>query len=439
MVIFTIVVTVITYVSVYLPIKNELQEKTLDNFVLVCQEQEHAVKNFLLKCIDYSQKLSNNKDLKTQIREYYKGNYNKNQLVSYTADLYLEQIKQVRYLMYAYRVIDSQIINQYGTSTFEKKNNTDIYEESYEIHWDNDKLYVIVMVPIKDQEEQYGHDILAFDVSASLNTEFKKQYEYTILSSTNAQKILMMDAKIRKVHNMTLKDDGTYTHYIRKLDNNDYFYVKVKNTSLYQAIRNISFNNLVGFTMSIILVVLIMNWITIKMAQRVLLKSEKSKDKYKEYAIRDTLTGVYSRFFFDLWLKKRLKDKIYNNDLYTVVMIDIDDFKKINDTYGHSVGDKAVITVANILRNSLREDDYVIRYGGDEFLLIMINLDIQNVENILKRIIERINQLEEFVFPISISYGVEETRELSEIEKSIERADWKMYAEKKKKQMMRQE
>ena len=61
------------------------------------------------------------------------------------------------------------------------------------------------------------------------------------------------------------------------------------------------------------------------------------------------------------------------NDKFAIVMIDIDDFKKINDTYGHQFGDKILINTANVVSNGIDEDDILARYGGEEFILYISN------------------------------------------------------------------
>ncbi len=97
----------------------------------------------------------------------------------------------------------------------------------------------------------------------------------------------------------------------------------------------------------------------------------KNKMDLAEQAFKDTLTGLYNRRFFD----KTLKDEIhrarrYNRDL-SLIMIDIDHFKKFNDTYGHQKGDDVLHTVASILVENSRSTDIVARYGGEEMSIIL--------------------------------------------------------------------
>ncbi|WP_297426829.1 sensor domain-containing diguanylate cyclase [Clostridium sp.] len=88
---------------------------------------------------------------------------------------------------------------------------------------------------------------------------------------------------------------------------------------------------------------------------------------------RDSLLGIYNRKYFYERIEKNEINK--ENDKFAIVMIDIDDFKKINDTYGHQFGDKILINTANIVRNGIDEDDILARYGGEEFILYIPNFE----------------------------------------------------------------
>ena len=105
---------------------------------------------------------------------------------------------------------------------------------------------------------------------------------------------------------------------------------------------------------------------------------------YNEKLYTDVLTGIYNRRFFE--------EKIKNmEDEAGIAVIDLDDFKLHNDTYGHSAGDAALITTANIIKKYIRKTDILIRYGGDEFLLILPSIKKHIFEDKLKLIREKIH------------------------------------------------
>ena len=109
-------------------------------------------------------------------------------------------------------------------------------------------------------------------------------------------------------------------------------------------------------------------------------------ESVKELAITDSLTGLYVQRYFKELLTEKLKMFKYYKKPLTMAMFDIDNFKQINDTYGHNVGDEVLIKFASILTTRLRETDIIARYGGDEFVVVFPNTDLNNARNICEEI-----------------------------------------------------
>jgi diguanylate cyclase (GGDEF)-like protein len=91
----------------------------------------------------------------------------------------------------------------------------------------------------------------------------------------------------------------------------------------------------------------------------------------RELSVRDALTGLYNRRYMEQRLDMETEWALRNGHSLGVVMVDVDEFKAINDTYGHAPGDKVLCEVADMLRTGVRKTDIVCRFGGDEFVLIM--------------------------------------------------------------------
>jgi diguanylate cyclase (GGDEF)-like protein len=98
---------------------------------------------------------------------------------------------------------------------------------------------------------------------------------------------------------------------------------------------------------------------------------EAAREELRDLALTDPLTGAYNRRFFDEIIGRELERHRRSNETLSVVFIDIDRFKTVNDVHGHSVGDTLLRDVAEYLKRKLRETDYVFRWGGDEFLVLM--------------------------------------------------------------------
>lgn len=113
------------------------------------------------------------------------------------------------------------------------------------------------------------------------------------------------------------------------------------------------------------------------------------RQKYEAMKIkasRDGLTGVYNRAFFDDVLKSELELVERSGRSLSLVMIDVDFFKKVNDTYGHSEGDRVLVQVATALQSVVRQSDFLCRYGGEEFAVILPNTDRDQAISLAQRL-----------------------------------------------------
>ncbi|MGC8820758.1 MAG: diguanylate cyclase [Fervidobacterium sp.] len=120
----------------------------------------------------------------------------------------------------------------------------------------------------------------------------------------------------------------------------------------------------------------------------------------------DPLTKLFTRYYFSDLLSQYFENAVNQKDSLSIVMCDIDNFKKINDTYGHIVGDKVLITVAKILRENIRTTDVVGRFGGEEFIMAFPSTDVNEVTIILERLRRLIRDSADFPFKITLSFGV---------------------------------
>jgi two-component system cell cycle response regulator len=126
--------------------------------------------------------------------------------------------------------------------------------------------------------------------------------------------------------------------------------------------------------------------------------------------MKDPLTNLYNRRYIDRILPQEI-NKCNDKNPFSIAMIDIDHFKKINDTYGHNVGDIAIKTIGKILLNSIRnESDWAARYGGEEFLICLPNTNNEKAYKVLERIRKTIEKtkikLEDKKINITASFGL---------------------------------
>lgn len=115
--------------------------------------------------------------------------------------------------------------------------------------------------------------------------------------------------------------------------------------------------------------------------------------KLAKYSMTDELTGLYNRRYFHDRLNAFYQERQRNGKQFEVLMMDIDNFKYINDHYGHNVGDEVLVNVASMIKTNIREYDVPCRYGGDEFVVILSDSDEVTVEHIKSRLLKEMELL----------------------------------------------
>jgi diguanylate cyclase (GGDEF)-like protein len=165
-------------------------------------------------------------------------------------------------------------------------------------------------------------------------------------------------------------------------------------------------------------------------------KLQSSFTVIREMAIHDDLTGFYNRSHLMDLIESENNRSVRTGSVFSLVMMDIDKFKKINDTYGHQIGDQVLRTFAAVIRSILRKTDFCGRYGGEEFLIVLTQTDLQAAKLFAERIRDCV---ENSFFPdlgpdsrVTVSIGLAEHRMQENIEKTISLADESLYKAKKR-------
>ena len=173
-------------------------------------------------------------------------------------------------------------------------------------------------------------------------------------------------------------------------------------------------------------------------AEKSMLQVSKKAEQFQAAAEKDGLTGLYNRKAFDERVRESLKGFHEHGISICLIIFDVNDFKEINDTLGHVAGDKVLSKVAQCLVDSFRKDDFIARYGGDEFVVVIERLTsemarerILNFRTNLRRI--RFTSYAKGDIHVSVSAGISLAKEGDTPETLIERADKIMYSQKKKK------
>ncbi|MBF7072286.1 GGDEF domain-containing protein [Glaciecola sp. MH2013] len=108
--------------------------------------------------------------------------------------------------------------------------------------------------------------------------------------------------------------------------------------------------------------------------------------RIRQLATKDMLTGLYNRSHFNDSLQKLMSISLRNKQSFGLLVLDLDNFKQVNDKFGHQCGDQVLIEFANVLQSCLRESDHAFRFGGDEFCCLLVDSDKRANESVAKRI-----------------------------------------------------
>ena len=153
--------------------------------------------------------------------------------------------------------------------------------------------------------------------------------------------------------------------------------------------------------------------------------------KVKRLSVTDHLTGLFNRQKLDEALEQEINRATRYATSFSIIMLDLDYFKSVNDTYGHQVGDDVLIEVSKILQQNTRKTDIVGRWGGEEFMIICPEIDSQGGEKLAEKIRTRI-ELTSFqvIGNITASIGVSIYEQSDQYKSIVERADKALYQAK---------
>ena len=167
-------------------------------------------------------------------------------------------------------------------------------------------------------------------------------------------------------------------------------------------------------------------------------KEEVQLEKYlHKLATKDPMTGLMSRSFFESTMDFEFKRSVRYQRPMTFVLMDIDHFKRVNDTYGHQVGDMVLEKVGKLICEELRGEDIGIRFGGEEFALILPETKEGGAYPVIERIRQRLEKtkfkIKDITFKVTASFGVAEVRKgMTTTQTLINKADKALYEAKAK-------
>ena len=141
-------------------------------------------------------------------------------------------------------------------------------------------------------------------------------------------------------------------------------------------------------------------------AAKPVIESQILMEKLTDTSLRDGMTGLYNRRFLEELIDQIMHKANRTKETYSVMMLDVDFFKKVNDTYGHDVGDRVIVAIGQLLQENIRESDLAIRYGGEEFVVMLHNATEEGTQEIAKKIHSKFSEL---IFDVGVGETLRKT------------------------------
>lgn len=404
------------------PIFNKSKNFYLNNFHIYSKDNKSIV-NFNNLIFNDEQKLTSRKIIKklnnsnqdlygfdickttTGYRFFYKIEYNNNHIGIFEISFSFKSL--AKELQENFNLKSNLILNK------EKLENMSFYNEYKETpikslmkHKEEDNIYINKYLPVLNNI--YINDKIKENFNNYLN---KKNYLSNFIDYDNND-IIIIKPLINKI-NQEL--NGFYIIY----NNNN-------------SINNIIDNFLIIKIISIILFILINFYFYKEKLKRI--KYLLHKKKLSELAEKDDLTKIYNKRIFNEFLKKEIRNTKRNYNVEKgsyIILFDIDNFKKINDEYGHIVGDNVLKELSEIVKSTIRENDIFARWGGEEFVIIAKSYPISNSLVFAEKIRKLVEETKLSDLNITISLGIAKILKNDNEESLIKRADRFLYEAKR--------
>jgi diguanylate cyclase (GGDEF)-like protein len=169
---------------------------------------------------------------------------------------------------------------------------------------------------------------------------------------------------------------------------------------------------------------------------KMLLRDRALIEQYRFHASVDALTGLFNRYWMDKMLTRQMERSRGGREALSILLVDVDHFKRFNDAHGHVAGDSALRCVAGAMRGVVRPTDLLARYGGEEFAVLLPGATVQNASYVAERLRAAVSEtaIEHLdgtkLAAVTVSIGVAQMAEDASPERFIERADQALYRAK---------
>lgn len=414
------------YFLVYKPMVNNLRAMTIENMHLAAHYKMTILERDINQAVVGARGISTRSLLRESLYRYSIGEMELDELKEISQNRFTDGIDTLESLESAIRVTDGEIIAYYKDKINYEGDLSKIGEITFDIDPDQNILQIIS--PIESEVKLLGHDIFLFDLIPTIEKLDMENLKGTFITEDDREALLSNTEFIEVEDNHLIAEDEQFIYHIEKISNTDsYLYIPADKSAIFKSVNLVTKTNLTNFILIGMFFLLVSTIITTKLAQGKIDELEVGRDKYRSQYLIDPLTGAFTRRV----LSEGREEKLISEDFEGIaVMMDLTDFKRINDSHGHKEGDKVLVKLVEIMSESLREDDLIIRYGGDEFLVLLHACEMEEAKSIIDRIRKNFKNSSEFRYDVDFDYGMEIINSYGELNESIAKSDEMMYRSK---------
>jgi diguanylate cyclase (GGDEF)-like protein len=420
------------FFGVFEPMRSELSRSIYQNITEISKSKFSSFQNIVTGDIQGSVGLSSRTMIKNKIEDYDQGLIGMNELKEYTDPKYSDGASVLENIVSAQRMVDDQIIAAYSKADNAVNVPLDGIMQYNQLFYDfmiiGGDTFLRVSSPISVEGKILGVDIVIFDLTKKINELNNETYTSQIISQAEYEKIAEGSGIVDTAESALLLNQGDFIYFIEPAGDSNYFMVKVNGQNAFFQLNSLVINILISYLIVFAGLYFTVYFCIIRYANNRISSAEKSRDEFQSLVYKDKMTGLYTKAYLEYW--KSNLCQIHSK--CSLVMIDIDNFKMINDGNGHLSGDDVIKTVSEVFRSSVRETDIVIRFGGDEFLILLTDTDEIKALDIMKNISLKLDGIKDYGFKISISYGIGIIESGADFNSALQLAYDRMYEEKSK-------
>lgn len=382
----------------YQPNRNAIQGLLVDKAVLEAGARAKTVLALVERCREGAESLSSRTMLRRAMRAYRDGTQTFEDAADFHKGPYDDGARVLSWLSGAERHMDGRLMARYG-DTLDPDHSCENKGSDIALHFHfvprsgflkdeavpcADSLRVVS--PIIDNGLLLGHDCVCYHLEDALSAVRGGQWDLAIIPQSESSALIAASPAYYARRSPHLFRSGSVIGVLYDIPGSDStVVVRAGYDELFEAGFSLTRATLLRFMAVLVVLLAASNLFVVLVLHRLLSRLQASRDSWREDALRDSLTGLYSRRSLEFWIDHELP---HEEAPIAVVMIDLDGFKDINDRQGHEAGDRILVDFARFLQSVLRTDDLAIRYGGDEFLLLLRKSDEAVSRSVMARLEE---------------------------------------------------